>query len=163
MQHHEEDPLRPPLLNLLTLLTLMTVLVAAGYLADYYLRDSREDVTWYPPRWHCDLREGPCRTDIGLKGTLRFGMQGEFESYEPLRIDVRTSGLDVQSVVVEFIGRDMNMGLTRVEMKPIGEGLFQGVGELRPWAETVMPWRAQVILETPDGRKGSWYDFDIHR
>lgn len=163
MQHHDEDPVRSPLLNLLTLVTLITVLVAAGYLADYYLRDSRENVTWYPPRMHCDLRDGACRTDIGLNGTLRFEINGDFASYEPLMLDVQTSGIDVESAVVEFVGRDMNMGLTRVELEAVGDGHFRGVGELRPCTETVMPWRAQVILETPEGQEGSWFDFDIHR
>jgi len=163
MQHHDEDPLRSPLLNLLTLVTLVTVLVAAGYLADYYLRDSRDDVIWYPPSMYCDLREGPCRADIGLNGTLRFEMHGDFASYEPLTLDVQTSGIDVQSATVEFLGRDMNTGLTRVELEEVADNHFRGVGELRPFNETVMPWRAQVILETSEGRKGSWFDFDIHR
>jgi hypothetical protein len=29
--------------------------------------------------------------------------------------------------------------------------------------QEVMPWRARVILETPDGKLGSWFDFDVKR
>ncbi|MHB0774751.1 hypothetical protein [Halomonas sp. WWR20] len=161
MQRQEDDTTRPPLLNLLILVTLMTIVVALWYLAHYYIRGSHDDVTWYPPNASCQLGKQACTTDLGLHARLTFAIDSELQLMQPLMLDVRLEGIEAQTVAVEFIGRNMNMGLNRFHLEPQGNGVFRGIGQLGMCSEYVMPWRAQVIIETPEGRKGSWFDFDL--
>lgn len=163
MQRQDDDNARSPLLNLLIIVTLVTVVVALGYLLDYYLRGSREDTTWYPPSMPCDLQRGTCHADLGLHASMRLALGNELVPLAPIDIDVHLEGIDAERVVVEFVGRNMNMGLNRFVLSEQGDGHFRGQGQLGVCAEDVMPWRAQILVETASGRKGSWFDFDMPR
>ena len=57
----------------------------------------------------------------------------------------------------------MNMGLNRFVLDDLGGGHFHGLGRLGICSESAMPWRAQVLVETAHGRKGSWFDFEVQR
>lgn len=163
LPHSDDDTPRSPLLNLLIMVTLITVIVALWYLVDYYLRGSTEDVTWYPPSMPCDLHQGPCEASLGMRASMRLEIDGELRTLESLPIEVELNGVDAKAVTVEFIGRNMNMGINRFPLDAMDDGLFRGDGQIGVCTEEVMPWRAQVIIETPDGRKGSWFDFDVRR
>lgn len=163
LTHSDDEAPRSPLLNLLIVVTLVTVVVALWYLADYYLRGSTEDVTWYPPSTPCDLQQGPCEANLGLSARLELEVGGDLQPLEPFPIEVRVDGVEVESVRVEFVGRNMNMGINRFSLAPAERGHFIGNGQIGVCSESLMPWRAQVIITTPDGRKGSWFDFDVRR
>ncbi|MFC3285663.1 hypothetical protein [Litchfieldella rifensis] len=163
LPHQDDDAPRSPLLNLLIVVTLVTIVVALWYLVDYYLRGSREDVTWYPPAKSCDLHRGPCEASLGLGTRLVLELDGELQALQVLPIEVRVEGVDAEAVAVEFVGRDMSMGLNRFPLQPVGEGHFRGDGQIGVCTEAVMPWRAQVVIETPQGRQGSWFDFEVRR
>lgn len=163
LPHQDDDTPRSPLLNLLIVITLVTVVVALWYLVDYYLRGSSQDVTWYPPAKSCDLHREPCEASLGLEARLVLGIDGELQAMEVLPIEVWIEGIDVDTATVEFVGRDMSMGLNRFPLEAVGEGHFRGDGQIGVCTEAVMPWRAQVVIETSDGRKGSWFDFEVRR
>ncbi|WP_236645271.1 hypothetical protein [Aidingimonas lacisalsi] len=157
----DDEAPRSPLLNLLIVVTLVTVVVAAWYLVDYYLRGSSEHMTWYPPETPCDLHQGQCRAALGLHADMTLRIDGPIDTSRSLPLTVHLDGVDANAVTVEFVGRSMSMGANRVELEATDDGEFRGEGELGVCSETVMPWRAQVIVETDEGRKGSWFDFDI--
>lgn len=159
----DEAAPRSPLLNLLILVTLATVVVALWYLADYYLRGSSDDVTWYPPTMPCDLHQGACAASLGMRSRLSLAFDGELRALETLPIEVRLEGVEAETVIVELVGRNMHMGISRFILEAQGDGVFRGDGQIGICTEAVMPWRAQVVVETPEGRKGSWFDFDIKR
>ncbi|WP_458526631.1 hypothetical protein [Onishia taeanensis] len=163
--HHaqDDDAPRSPLLNLLIMVTLATVVVACWYLLDYYLRDSQSDVTWYPPTGACDLREGPCEANLGLGARLVFGVGNELSPLTTLPLTVAVEGVEAQAVTVEFVGRNMPMGLHRFPLERVGPGTFVGEGQIGLCTEAVMPWRAQVVVETEKARRGSWFDFEVTR
>ncbi|GAB2789381.1 hypothetical protein GCM10027040_14520 [Halomonas shantousis] len=163
MLRHDDDKTRSPLLNLLILVTLATMVVALWYLADYYIHGSNQDITWYPPNGSCDLMHEACSAELGLHSRLTFGVDGELRPMAPIELSVRLEGIEAQDVFVEFIGRNMNMGLNRFHLEPQDGGVFHGVGQLGICTDNVMPWRAQVVVETSQGRKGSWFDFDLRR
>lgn len=163
MQRQDDDSARSPLLNLLIIVTLVTIVVALWYLLDYYLRGSTQDTTWYPPRAPCDLHRGPCRADLGMHAELQLSLGDELRPLAPLDIDVRLAGVEAERVVVEFVGRDMHMGLNRFVLNDMGDGHFHGRGQLGACGEEVMAWRAQVLIETAEGRKGSWFDVEVQR
>lgn len=159
----DDDAPRSPLLNLLIMVTLATVVVACWYLLDYYLRDSQSDVTWYPPSGACDLHEGPCEANLGFGGRLVFGVGNDLVPMKTLPLTVALEGLDAKAVTVEFVGRNMPMGLHRFPLKKVGPGTFVGEGQIGFCTEKVMPWRAQVVVESDKARRGSWFDFEVAR
>ncbi|GGX84775.1 hypothetical protein GCM10007160_10080 [Litchfieldella qijiaojingensis] len=163
LPHSDDDTHRSPLLKLLIVVTLITMVVALWYLVDYYLRGSSEDVTWYPPTKPCDLQQGPCEASLGLDARLVLDIEGELQALETLPVEVQVEGIEATAVMVEFVGRNMNMGFNRFPLTLQEEGRFRGDAQIGVCTEAVMPWRAQVIIETSDGRKGSWFDFNVRR
>ncbi|TDX28672.1 hypothetical protein DFO67_10951 [Modicisalibacter xianhensis] len=163
MSRQDDDNARSPLLNLLIIVTLATIVVALWYLVDYYVRGSTEDIIWYPPQVPCDLHRDACQADLGVHADMRLSLGSDLEPLEPLEIDVHLQGIEAKQVVVEFVGRNMNMGLNRYILDDMGNGHFRGLGQFGVCREDIMPWRAQVTIETADGRKGSWFDVDIRR
>ncbi len=156
---------RPPLLPLLITVTLLTLAVALWYLTRYSLRDE-VGVHWHPPaEVRCDLHAGPCTARLGQGITLRLAIasDGPIRALERLPLEVRLAGIAAESARVDFVGRDMDMGLHRFPLEAVGGGVFRGEGQVTICTEAVMPWRAKVVVDTPQGRLGSWFDFDVAR
>ncbi|MFW6344812.1 MAG: hypothetical protein ACOC0M_00550 [Halomonas sp.] len=155
---------RPPLLRLLILCTLVTVAVALWYLTSYSLR-GEQDVRWFAEEAGCDLRSGPCAATLSGSSSLRLdlGVDGEIRALELLPMTVTLEGIEAESVVVDFVGRDMDMGLHRYPLQRVEDGIFRGEGQIPICTEAVMPWRAQVVIDTGRGRIGSGFDFDVER
>ncbi len=155
---------RPPLLRLLVLFTLGTVVVALWYMTSYSLRGD-DGVRWYPEEAGCDLAQGPCRAALGERGSLSLdlGAEGEVRALEILPMTVALEGVEAESVVVDFIGRDMEMGLHRYPLTRQDDGRFRGDGQIPICTEQVMPWRARVIVDQGDERLGSGFNFDVER
>ena len=161
---HEAIITRPPLLRLLVLFTLGTVAVALWFLASHLLRDAGQ-VHWYPEAPGCELSAGPCLAELGNERRLALdlGVRGEIRALQRLPLEVALDGVDAQRVVVDFVGRDMDMGLHRFPLQDAGDGLFHGEGQVAICTEAVMSWRAKVVVDTPRGRLGSWFDFTVVR
>jgi hypothetical protein len=155
---------RPPLLRLLVLFTLGTVAVALWYLTSYSLRGS-DDVRWHPEADGCDIRQGPCRAPLGDGRSLALdlGADGEVRALESLPLTVALEGVEAESVVVDFVGRDMDMGLHRYPLARQADGVFRGEGQIPICTEAAMPWRARVIIATEQGRLGSGFNFEVER
>lgn len=152
------------MLRLLALFTLGTVAMALWYLTSYSLRGG-DDVHWFPEEAGCELSKGACRAALGEDGrlTLDLGAQGEIRALEILSMTVALEGVEAESVVVDFIGRDMDMGLHRYPLTRQGDGTFRGEGQVPICTETVMPWRARVIVTSGERRLGSGFNFEVER
>ncbi|MEQ5803771.1 hypothetical protein [Halomonas sp. H10-9-1] len=153
---------RPPLLRLLVLFTLGTVAVALWFLASQLLRDAGQ-VNWYPEAPGCELSAGPCLAELHGEGRLALdlGVRGKIRALQRLPLEVTLDGVDAERVVVDFVGRDMDMGLHRYPLTRADDGRYRGEGQIPICTEAVMPWRARVIVETADGKLGSGFDFDV--
>ncbi|QOR40542.1 hypothetical protein HNO52_19960 [Billgrantia diversa] len=160
----ESGQSRFPRLRLMMLATLLTLCVALWYLAAHLLR-GESDVDWYLATLPCDLHRGACSASLGEGRTLTLNVDvpGDIHALELLPLAVRVDGVEVQSASVDFIGRDMDMGLNRFPLSEQDEGRFEGVGQVPICTESVMPWQAQVVVQTPDGRLGSRFDFTVER
>ncbi|SDO42679.1 hypothetical protein SAMN04487957_106102 [Halomonas shengliensis] len=154
---------RPPLVRLLVLLTLGTVAVALWFLASHLLRDAGQ-VRWYPEAAGCELAAGPCEAALGDgRLALDLGVRGEIRALERLPLVVRLEGVAAEGVTVDFVGRNMDMGLHRYPLRRDADGRYRGEGQIPICTEAVMPWRARVIVETADGKLGSGFDFTVER
>lgn len=153
--------MRSPQLRLLVIATLITLGLALWYLLRYAL-DADSDVRWVAPAEACDISHGPCRAALGDGRQLIFSMQtaGPIHALELLPLSVELEGGEATAAVVRFEGLDMDMGLHRFPLTANGK-VFQGDGQVALCTDEVMDWRARVIVDTPDGRVGSWFDFQV--
>ncbi len=153
-----------PALKGLILMTGIALVLFGGYAVSHWL-SSRDDVTWYPPDQACNLHRQSCSARLGDRGrvALKVDTGGRIEAREPLPLEVDVKDLDAREATVDFIGRDMDMGRHRFTLEAGTSGHFSGQGHVNACTREVMPWRARVILNTPDGRIGSWFDFDVAR
>lgn len=157
----ESSCVRSPLLRLLIIATLATLGIALWYLLRYAFSDDG-DVHWVSPSVACDLSLGPCTTSLGDSRQLTFAIQteGPIQPLEILPLAVSVEGGEVSAAVVSFEGVDMDMGLHRFPLTADG-GIFRGDGQIALCTEDVMDWRARVVVDTPEGRLGSWFDFQV--
>nr|WP_298967397.1 hypothetical protein [uncultured Halomonas sp.] len=153
-----------PALRVLILVTGLALAACAWYAFAHWLhRDS--DVTWFPPAASCNLHAAPCSATLGDKGRITLSVQasGKIDALEILPLEVDVDGVTATQVDVDFVGRDMDLGLHRFALSASTPGQFKGQGQVGICTQTVMPWRARVILETAEGKVGSWFDFDVIR
>ncbi|EHA17127.1 hypothetical protein HAL1_02997 [Halomonas sp. HAL1] len=153
-----------PALRVLILVTGLALAACAWYAFAHWLhRDS--DVTWFPPAASCNLHTAPCSATLGDKGriTLHVQASGRIDALEVLPLEVEVDGVTATQVDVDFVGRDMDLGLHRFALSAGAPGHFQGQGQVGICTQTIMPWRARVILDTAEGKVGSWFDFDVIR
>ncbi|SHF28919.1 hypothetical protein SAMN02745148_02240 [Modicisalibacter ilicicola DSM 19980] len=152
-----------PLRNLLTVITLAILLMAVWYLFAHYLRSGGKDIAWYPPETPCNLHRGACHAPLGEQARLHLALGSEIAPLEPLPIEVRLEGAEAERVVVLFEGRGMDMGLHRFVLDAVSADRFRGLGQFGVCSLKVMPWRIKVLVDTADGRKGSWFDIEVRR
>lgn len=155
--------MRSPQLRLLVIATMITLGLALWYLLRYAL-DADNDVRWTPPAEACDILQGPCTAALGDGRQLIFSMytDGPIHALELLPLRVELAGGKATGAVVRFEGLDMDMGLHRFPLIANGD-VFQGDSQVAMCTDDVMDWRARVIVDTPEGRVGSWFDFQVVR
>ncbi|MCB8889352.1 hypothetical protein [Vreelandella malpeensis] len=152
-----------PLLNVLILITAIALMVCLGYGLNSWLR-GEENIRWVAPDPGCDLHAATCHASLGDAGfTFSVDADGAIEALTALPLEVKVEGVEASQVSVEFVGRDMEMGLHRFTLVATAPGHFNGQGQVGLCTQRVMPWRARVILSTPEGKIGSWFDFDVTR
>ena len=153
-----------PALRLMVLATLIALAVALWYLVSHQLRGEPE-VTWFAADTPCDLPAAPCTATLGSQGQLQFAMASPdgIRALAPLPLTVTLTGMEARAVRVDFVGRDMDMGLHRFPLERQAEGRFHGQGQVPVCTEARMAWQARVVVETPDGRLGGRFDFTVEQ
>ncbi|TFH85298.1 hypothetical protein EQG41_17800 [Billgrantia azerbaijanica] len=153
-----------PALRLMMLATLIALAVALWYLVSHQLRGDAE-VNWFAAEAPCDLQAAPCSATLGNYGQLTFALAAPdgIRALAPLPLTVTLSGVDASAVRVDFVGRDMDMGLHRFPLERQPDGRFHGQGQVSLCTEDIMSWQARVVVETPDGPLGSRFDFTVTR
>ncbi|WP_428610343.1 hypothetical protein [Sedimenticola sp.] len=100
----------------------------------------------------CDLRAGPCRSDLPGGGQVSFAIKTPgIPLVKPLDLEVRVQGVEATQVEVDFVGLEMNMGFNRPKLQAQGAGLFTGAGMLPVCVRVAMEWEARVLVTTPRG------------
>jgi hypothetical protein len=109
----------------------------------------------------CNLRAGPCWARLPGAGEIRFGIEPRsLPAAQPLRLEVRTAGLDVAEISVDFSGVDMNMGFNRIQLQQTEPGRFEGGGTLPVCVRSRMIWEAKVLVRTPEGLVAAPFRFE---
>ena len=108
----------------------------------------------------CDLRAGPCRSQVEDSGRVSFAIEPRtIPLVKPLQLRVELQGLEAQQVEVDFSGVDMNMGFNRVRLVPAEAGVFTGDGMLPVCVRDAMEWEAKVLVTTGEGLTSVAYRF----
>lgn len=108
----------------------------------------------------CDLRAGACQSALPDGGSVTFGIEPRaIPVVKPLTFDVQITGLTVESVEIDFVGTDMNMGFNRPKLQRVGEGHFRGNGILPVCVRDAMEWEARVLMKTASGLYSAPYRF----
>ena len=98
----------------------------------------------------CNLSEG-CNLSIGV-GLVKFKVfPASLPVLQNLQLDVMLEGFDAEHVSVEFIGRDMPMGLMPVSLQKAGwlSQHFTGVGCISfCTTDSNMVWIARLTIKT---------------
>lgn len=112
----------------------------------------------------CDLHRQACRITLPDGRWVELSMgPGPIRVLVPFAIRVQAPGLELKTITVDLNGVDMNMGFNRPILKPTGDGHFEGNGLLPMCVLDRMTWRAQVLLDTPEGRGIAVFYFDTTR
>ena len=103
----------------------------------------------------CSLAEG-CVLDTGKARVLFNVLPASLPALEALELDVVLEGINAEQVSVEFMGRDMPMGLMPVILKREGYGWlsqhYTGVGSISFCAsDRQMVWVARLSIKTAVG------------
>jgi hypothetical protein len=100
----------------------------------------------------CDLRAGPCSSDLPGGGRVTFAITpDDIPVIKPLTLDVRVEGVDASSVEIDLQGVDMNMGFNRPKLSKRTEGHFSGPGMIPVCVRDAMEWEAKVLVASDEG------------
>ncbi len=115
-------------------------------------------VTFYATEG-CAPFEGQC---IGRKGdqTITVGLGNEaIESMTEIPIRVRLDNMTADSLIVDFEGLEMYMGVVRTQLLPNAQGVYQGTITLPECGTGKMLWRSRVIIDNDPSSEGIKFDF----
>lgn len=112
----------------------------------------------------CNLHAGPCVSNIPGGGRVELSIEPRpIPLLRPLRLVVKTQGLDARLVEVDFTGIDMNMGFNRPKLKHEGDNRFTGETVLPVCITGGMSWQAAVMVTTPKLKAVAPFRFNSSR
>lgn len=146
------------------LATLLALAAALWYLVSHLVRGD-QGIAWYAAAAPCELHRSSCQAMLG--GARRLSLAADapngIRALELLPLTVTLEGVEATAVHVDFVGRDMDMGLHRFPLEAQDDGRYEGLAQVPICTEATMPWLANVVVETADGRLGSRFDFTVER
>jgi hypothetical protein len=99
------------------------------------------------PEAGCELRQGDCLQPVP-GGSVRLSVDPpDIPLMQTLDLRVRVEGFGPRAVAVEIRGLNMDMGLNRTLLEPVGEGDWRGQTILPICTLRRMDWEAVVRLD----------------
>lgn len=153
-------------LKVLILVTGMALAICTWYVFFHRLHDDSH-ITWFPAAAQCDLNTQACSVTLGDAGRMTFhiGTRGPIRALTLLPLEVDIEGVTPSQVSVDFVSPHEDVSVYRFVLRTIAPGHFRGHGQLGKDESTatpaILPWRARVILDTPNGKLGSWFDVNV--
>ena len=146
-----------------SLLNAVAVLALVGLLVLGTLWNPLEEPpgeTRLPLDLSCDLRAGPCTSQIPDDGAIQFSIEPrELPLLKPLRLRVGLDGEKPSSVAVEITGVNMDMGYNRITLSEREPGVYEGEAVLPVCSHHKMIWEALVRVETGGGQLAAPFRF----
>jgi hypothetical protein len=150
------DVSKKTLIDLIAFL-LMALVIVVGYKLSPLLLPAVDRSLPLSP---CDLQRSACETPLADGARLRVDIGTRpLPLVQAFAVDVQLTGLDAQSVEIDFSGVDMNMGLNRSVLQAQGGGRFSGSATLPVCVTGRMLWELQVIVQNGRERLAVPYRF----
>jgi hypothetical protein len=112
----------------------------------------------------CDLQQRACPATLPDGGRVQLSITPRPIPYlQALSVEVRTDGIEVHKVEVDFAGASMNMGYNRTQLAAAEGGRHTGEASLQVCVSGGMTWVATVLIETDRQRIAVPYRFDVGR
>ncbi len=109
----------------------------------------------------CDLHRQACHADIPGGGRIELSLTPRpIPLAKPFQVNVILSGITAHSLVIDFAGLAMNMGLNRKTLIAKGDGLFSVDAMLPVCITGRMTWLATVVVDTDKQRIAIPFMFD---
>lgn len=127
-------------------------------LPKYFKPDLDTGITYYATQG-CAPFQGQC---IGQKGdkTITVDLGNEaIESMTEIPIRVRLDNMTADSLIVDFEGLEMYMGVVRTQLIANAPGVYQGTITLPECGTGKMLWRARAIINNGTSSEGIKFDF----
>lgn len=140
------------LLSILLLLALVLVFYVSRYLNNDEVIANKQA---FQTISYCNTAKG-CQSRIGEGTVILNILPSAVPTGQPLEITADLSGLMVENVSMEFVGRDMPMGLTPFSLKQQSgqtseTGRYTGTGMITfCTSDSKMVWIARLRIETRD-------------
>lgn len=112
----------------------------------------------------CDLQQRACPGRLPDGGRVQLSITPRPIPYlQALTVEVRSSGIEVRKVEIDFAGASMNMGYNRTQLAAAEDGRHTGEASLPVCVSGGMTWVATVLIETDRQRIAVPYRFDVGR
>jgi hypothetical protein len=109
----------------------------------------------------CDLHRGPCAARFPDGGRLEVSVTPRpIPLVTPIAVEVRLTGLETETVEIDFHSPDMYMGYNRRPLAAQGDGRYTGRAVLPVCVRDRMRWQLQVTARSPQGVRGARFDFE---
>lgn len=133
--------------NGVVIAVILVLLAAGSFFATRSWQAASLSYERLPAAEGCDLRAGPCSTNVG-QGRLTFSVQPtEIPLMKTLALRVEVSGLDVDGVKVDIRGLNMDMGLNRTVLTQAQNDSWTGETILPLCSQRRMEWEAAIQVD----------------
>lgn len=134
------------------IVVVMLVLAAVVILPKQLTPGSESQPSQQSYRALCTVSQG-CQVDTDLGGVRLAIQPAEMTPMEPLAIELNLEGFSADRVKMEFIGRDMPMGMPSFYLTREGSSgdidVFRGEGSITfCTTDENMVWMARLVIET---------------
>lgn len=109
----------------------------------------------------CDLSAGPC-TSQGAERSMTLTLaSGPARAGDTVQFSLQLKGIQPRSVTLQLEGRDMYMGINRLQLEESADqpGLWLGSTELAICTTRLMQWRARIEAQTDTAPITAHYEF----
>lgn len=132
-------------------LTALLLLAVGGFFVARHWQAAAPAYERISPVQPCDLRAGPCSEQVSDgRVSLEISPNG-IPLMQTLTLTAQTVGLEPDGVEVVIRGLNMDMGLNRTRLEPVGDGRWTGETILPICSQRRMEWEAVVRLGPDPG------------
>jgi hypothetical protein len=97
----------------------------------------------------CNLKKAHCEATDNHKSISLSVNPPSIPSMEPLTFTVRLGNLPAKTVVLELKGKEMFMGINKIQLSPLPDGItWEGTTELAVCVTGSMIWLASILAYT---------------
>ena len=153
-----KERFKHPLVSDLVVIVALVAIAIVGYRYSPQLLPATDHLITAGP--DCDLNRGPCRVALPDGASVELAMAPHpIPVVSPIEVDVRITGLPVETLALDFSGTEMNMGFNRIALDDQGGGHWHGTAAIPVCVTGRMNWRATLLIQSGSRQFSVQHDF----